>query len=146
MGDTDNFRTKARRAWRFLRDDLINFQNIGTLAAMAVCLLWIAGSVSSMQKIYDLQKRNAAKEREAALLALETAEIENELIFHQTAEYQELALREQGMALPEEKMLILPENSEYAINKHRAVEVADSAEAVSNWDEWVRFLFGGKNL
>ncbi|MDR2063174.1 MAG: hypothetical protein LBQ02_00045 [Candidatus Nomurabacteria bacterium] len=146
MGDTDNFRTKARRGWRFFRDDLLSFRNVGTLLAVVVCLLWIAGSISSMQKIYDLQKRNATKEREAALLELETAEIENELIFHQTAEYQELVLREQGMALPGEKMLILPENSEYATNKHRS-ETAEIAESsTSNWREWMKFLFGSKNL
>ncbi|MDR2336605.1 MAG: hypothetical protein LBE03_00675 [Candidatus Nomurabacteria bacterium] len=138
----DDFKTKIRRIRRFLRDELLNFQNIGTFVAIVICLLWIAGSVMSMQKIYTLQKRNATKEREAAILELETAEVENELIFHQTAEYQELALREQGMAFSNEKMLILPENSEYASNKHLTKTADTTQPQSSNWHEWVQFLFG----
>jgi hypothetical protein len=125
---------------------LLNFQNVGTLVAVVVCLLWIIGSISSMQKIYDLEKRNAAKEREAAILALETAEIENELIFHQTEEYQELALREQGLAREGEKMLILPENSPEASRKHQPETDEIIEPQISNWNEWMRFLFGAKKL
>jgi hypothetical protein len=76
---------------------------------------------------------------------LETDNLALQKRYYQTAEYQELAARESlALALPGERQLILPPNTQAAIDANK-IEVAsrpDPSQA-SNIEQWINFLFGG---
>ena len=67
--------------------------------------------------------------------------------YYQTQEYQELEVRERlGLAFPGESVVILPPNSQQATNSEQTI--ADQTAAiveVSNFQQWIRFLFGGNS-
>ena len=139
-------RTKIRKFQYWLKHDLFVFDNVVLMIAGICCLIWTWGSISSVTRNWSLAQELLARQREKALLELEveTLELENE--YYLSAEYQELAARKyQGKMQPGETMIYLPENSDYARNKH-SVESSLEAEATlsekSNFEQWMQFLFG----
>ena len=71
---------------------------------------------------------------------VETAELENE--YYRAEEYQELLARKYlNKQSSGEKMVVLPENSDAAKNKH-AVKVERKTEKTrSNFEKWMMYLF-----
>ncbi len=120
--------------------------NIVIAVAFVVGAGWAWASVGAMQRNFALQKEVDAKVRQQKLLELETQSLAFEQKYYKSAEYQELALRERmGLALPNERMLLLPPNTPAAkqadtklINKGTSSEVAES-----NMQQWMNFIFGG---
>ena len=74
-------------------------------------------------------------------MEVEAAELENE--YRRSDEYQELMARKYlDKQLPGEKMVVLPDNSETAKNKHKEVEQeAVAVEEYSNFEKWMKYLF-----
>ena len=76
---------------------------------------------------------------------VETAELENE--YYRSNEYQELMARKYAdKQLPGEKMVVMPENSEEARQKHKIIKVDENGEKntkeeYSNPEKWINFLF-----
>ena len=71
---------------------------------------------------------------------VEAQELENE--YYQTEEYQELMARNLlDKKLPGENMVVMPENSEAAKNKHQTVETTPVAKEYSNFEQWMMHLF-----
>lgn len=139
-------KTKLRKTHYSLKHDFFTFDNIILLVAAIFCLIWTWGSISSMTRNWSLAQELMGREREKALLELEveTLELENE--YYASAEYQELAARKyQGKMLAGETMVYLPNNSEAAKSKHSANSastVALPADEMTNFEQWMAFLFG----
>lgn len=113
--------------------------------AFLIAASWVWGSLGMMQRNYSLQKEVDLKKRQLELTELQRDKLDLQKRYYQTAEYQELAVRESlGLVRPGEKVLILPENSQAAkdadkTNDTTPVVVAQS----SNLEQWINFLFGG---
>ena len=79
---------------------------------------------------------------ELATVEVEAAELENE--YYKTDEYQELMARKHlDKKWAEENMVVMPENSEAAKNKHKEETVAEAEEKTTytNFEKWMKFLF-----
>ena len=139
-----NIRTKLRQFRYWLKHDLLVFDNVVLLVALAFCLAWTWGSISAMSRNWSLAQEIQNRRRELALLELEveTLELENE--YYASAEYQELASRKyQNKILPGETLVYLPENSFAARTKHANDATAETTVAeTSNIQQWLQFLFG----
>lgn len=138
-------KTRLRKVQYWLKHDLLIFDNVVLVVALACCLAWTWGSIDAMSRNWSLAQELMSRQREKALLELEveTLELENE--YYKSAEYQELAARKyQNKILPGETMIYLPANSEAARTKHKTTDDSDTvvATAMSNFEQWMAFLFG----
>ncbi len=123
--------------------------NVVIAVALIIGASWAWASVGAMQRNYTLQKEIDAKNRQEKLVQLETESLVFEQKYYQSAEYQELALREHlGLGDPGEKVLILPPNTQTAKNADQALTKKQSiaaAEPTSNFQQWTNFLFGANH-
>lgn len=86
-----------------------------------------------------------AKQTEMELLQLDVNKTKLENQYYASEEYQELEARKLlGKQLPGEVMVDLPNNSEIAKNKHPKLTLDERIEArkLSNFEQWLEFLFG----
>lgn len=138
--------TKIRKTQYWLKHNVFVFDNIIIFIALALCLIWTWGTISSMSRNWSLAQELSDKQREKALLELEveTLELENE--YYLSEEYQDIAARKyQNKMSPGETMIYLPNNSETAKNKHAEEDnTVDQlyADDTSNFNQWIKFLFG----
>lgn len=136
-----------RQFYYKLTHKYLTLNNIIMVIAFCVAAGWVWGSLNVMQRNYNLQKELDQKKQQLEIAELETANLELEKKYYQTEEYQDLAVRSSGLNLvePGEKVLILPSNSQAAKdadNSSTTVSQASSVE-VSNFQQWMTFLFGG---
>lgn len=140
------FRTKVRKSHYWLKHELLVFDNIILIIALALCFGFTWGAISSMSRNWSLAAEVASREREKALLELEVETLELENAYYLSEEYQELTARKyQGKKLPGETMIYLPKNSDYAKSKHSTPSSDNSATSLgemSNFEQWTKFLFG----
>lgn len=137
-----------RKTYYLIRHRYLTMNNVVMTIALLVGIGWAWASVGAMQRNYDLQKEVDDKARHQRLLELETQSLTFEQKYYQTAEYQELAVRERlNLAAPGEKMVLLPPNSQTAMQADMVVsEISQggTTEAESsNFQQWMNFLFGG---
>ena len=117
-------------------------ENVVLIVAVLLCLVWTYQSVAAMSRNWELSERLTAERKSLELLNLEveTAELQNE--YYQTDEYQELmARRNLDKQASGEKMVVMPENSEQARNKHKAEEKKIEEREMSNLEKWMAYLF-----
>ncbi len=137
---------KIRQAKYRFKNEWLTIENVAFVIAIAACLLWTWGSISSMSRNWSLAQELLSKQREKALLELEVETLELENDYYHSTEYQELAARKyQNKMLPGETMVILPDNSESARTKHAGTLGSTSNTLVnemSNFEQWMKFLFG----
>lgn len=121
--------------------------NIVMVVALVIAASWVWGSVTTMQRNYTLQKEVDDRKRQLELTKLEVATLEYQQNYYRSDEYKELAARERlGLALPDEKVLILPPNSEAAKQEPKApVATANDTSGASNFEQWMNFLFGNNS-
>ena len=140
------FQTRLRKGVYWFQHNVFVFDRMVIIVAVAICLFFVWGAVSSMSRNWTLAQELANRKREKLLLELEveTLELENE--YYVSTEYQELAARKyQNKKLPGETLVYLPANSESAKNKYSqdATPGATSLdETMSNFEQWLVFLFG----
>lgn len=138
MSVKDNLRrTKFR-----LKRDFFTLENIALLLAIVLCLVWTYQSIVAMSRNWKLSETLITEKKELELLnvEVEAAELENE--YYKTNEYQELMARKiLDKKLSGENMVILPDNSEEAKNKHRVVKVEKQEKSYSNFEKWMMYLF-----
>ena len=80
------------------------------------------------------------KNLELVSVEVEAAELENE--YYRSNEYQELMARKVlDKQLSGENMVVMPENSEEAKQKHKMEEQAAVEREYSNFEKWMMFLF-----
>lgn len=137
-------RGKVRQLKYKVKHDLLLIENIALISAVAVCLWFTYQSIVAMDRNWELTERlnMERKNLQLAEIEVEAAELTNEYL--QSAEYQELLARKlAGKQLPGEHLVALPENSEVAKLKHKAVTEAkeDEGEQYSNFEKWIMYLF-----
>ena len=101
-----------------------------------------------MQRNFTLQKELDDKSRQLIVAQLDTANAKLEQRYYQTDEYKELAVRQQlGLVTPGESVLILPPNSTdvKAADKAAKSEITVKVVPISNFTQWMNFLFGTNN-
>lgn len=99
-----------------------------------------------MERNFALQKQVDDKRRELQVTELQRDRFALEQRYYQTDEYRELAARESlGLVMPGESVLILPPNSQAAIDADASTgpRVVATQITESNLDQWLNFLFGG---
>ena len=138
---------KLQGEWRRLKfklkHDFLTVENVVLVMAIVLCLVWTYQSVAAMSRNWELSERLTAERKTLELLNIEveTAELANE--YYKTNEYQELVARKSlDKKFSGENMVVMPENSEAAKNKHKeeVKEVAEEAE-YSNMEKWMMYLF-----
>ncbi len=138
MSVKDNLRrTKFR-----LKRDFFTLENIALLLAIVLCLVWTYQSIVAMSRNWKLSETLITEKKELELLnvEVEAAELENE--YYKTNEYQELMARKiLDKKLSGENMMILPDNSEEAKNKHKVAKVEKQEKSYSNFEKWMMYLF-----
>ncbi len=127
-----------------LKHDFLTVENVVLLLATVLCFVWTYQSIAAMSRNWALSERLTTERKKLELLTIEveTAELTNE--YYKTAEYQELTARRiLDKKLPGENMVVLPENSEAAKNKHKEVAKEQAAEEkeYSNFEKWMMYLF-----
>jgi hypothetical protein len=127
----------------------LTLNNIVLAIGLVVAAGWVWGSLSVMQRNYNLQKELDDKSRQLVLAQLDTENAKLEQNYYHTEEYQELAVRQQlGLGTPGESVLILPPNSaavETASKKTVTIESSTKPVAETNLKQWLDFLFGNNS-
>ena len=139
-----SIKTNLRRLKFKLKHDFLTVENVVLAVAIVLCLAWTYQSIAAMSRNWELSEKltTERKELELAKLEVEMMELENE--YYKTNEYQELmARRNMDKKLPGENMVVLPENSEGAKNKHKEDKTGakQEDEKYSNFDKWMMYLF-----
>ena len=138
-----SIKTDLRRLKFKLKHDFLTVENVVLIIAIALCLAWTYQSIAAMSRNWQLSEKLTAerKELELARLEVEMMELENE--YYKTNEYQELmARRNSDKKLPGENMVVMPENSESAKNKHKGDKAVEQEETkYSNFDKCMMYLF-----
>jgi len=137
-----------RRLYYKISHKYFTLNNVVVVIAFVIAAGWVWGSLGVMQRNYALQKELESKTRQLTVAQLDTESAKLEQRYYNTDEYKELAVRERlGLVSPGESVLILPPNSEAAknIGKTDPTAVAVQITPVSNFTQWINFLFGSNN-
>lgn len=138
----NGIRSWVRRMKYRVKHDFWAVENVVLLLAIVLGSVWTFQSIKAMSRNWELTERLAAEKRSLELLRVEVemAELENE--YYKTEEYQELSARKfLDKKLPNENMVILPENTEEAKNKHGSIKEETAVKEYSNFEKWMKFLF-----
>jgi cell division protein FtsB len=140
----------TRRLYYHIRHKYFTLNNAVIVLAFAIAAGWVWGSLGVLQRNYTLQKQVDDKQQQLLVAQLDTETAQLQQRYYQTPEYQELAARQDfGLANPGESVLILPPNSQAAINADQAATTSESASSVGppvgNFEQWMNFLFGGNS-
>jgi len=138
-----SMKDSLRRIKFRLKHDFFTVENVVLILAIVLCLTWTYQSIAAMSRNWELSERLTTGHRELELLKMEveTAELENE--YYKTEEYQELLARKYLDKQAEgENMVVMPENSEEAKNKHINANIrGESKKDYSNFERWMMYLF-----
>lgn len=139
-------KNSLRRLRYKTRHDLLTVENVVLALAIILCLVWTYQSIVAMNRNWELSEKLTTERKKLELLTIEveTAELANE--YYKTDEYQELmARRLLDKKLPGENMVVMPENSEAAKNKHaeaeKTQEQTSAGREYSNFEKWMLYLF-----
>lgn len=128
-----------------IRHRIFTTNNIVVLVALFIAVSWAWGSVNVLQRNYALQREIDDKNRDLKLTQLKVDTERFQQSYYKSDEYKELAVRQRlGLVFPDEKVLILPANSEEAAksdSRNDAARVIDLQP--TNVEQWTNFLFGG---
>ena len=142
MVSMNTIKVKLRRLNYKMKHDFLTVENIVLLLAIILCLVCTYQSIVSMSRNWELSERLTAEKRELELLSVEVeaAELENQ--YYASNEYQELIARKSlDKEFPGENMVVMPENSEAARNKHQQTVAATQEKTYSNFEKWMMYLF-----
>ena len=137
-------KNSLRRMKFKLKHDFLTVENVVLGLAVILCLTWTYQSIAAMSRNWELSEKLTAERKELELVSLEVeaAELANE--YYKSDEYQELmARRNLDKKLSGENMVVMPENSEVAKNKHKESTGAVVVEqpGYSNFEKWMMYLF-----
>ena len=125
-----------------MKHDFLTVENVVLVLAIVLCLIWTYQSVTAMSRNWELTERLATEKKELELMGIEveTAELQNE--YYRSDEYQELLARKYlDKKFKDEKMVVMPDNSEEARNKHATVQKIVEEKEYSNFEKWMMYLF-----
>lgn len=132
-----------------MKHKYLNLNSLVLISAVFIALGFAWGSVNAMQRNYDLQREVNDKQQQLLIAELETETLEFEQRYYESREYQELEARKRlNLALPGEKVLVLPPNSQQSVESDKASSGTPSDNAddfeQSNIAQWMDFLLGGQ--
>lgn len=105
-----------------------------------ICFAW--SGITSLTRNWELERKVETLRLEKAKLEIEVANLQLEQQYYQTDEYKELVARsKQGKLAEGETMVIMPKNSDAALNKYKNTTTEETKEE-SNFSQWIKFLFG----
>ena len=136
-------KNSLRRVKFKFKHNFLTVENVVLMLAIALCLTWTYQSIAAMSRNWELSERltEERKKLELVTLEVEAAELTNE--YYKSNEYQELVARKNlDKKLPGENMVVMPENSEAAKNKHKEETSTEAKEQErSNIEKWMMYLF-----
>ncbi len=140
----NKIRNSLRRVKFGLKRDFLTVENVVLLFAIILCLVWTFQTITAMSRNWELSERLTEERKKLELISLEveSAELANE--YYKSNEYQELVARKNlDKKLPGENMVVMPENSEVAKNKHQdePKTLAMDEPEYTNFEKWMMFLF-----
>ena len=121
---------------------LLTIQNAGLAIAVIIALSWVWGSVVTLQKNYKYQRQVDENNQRIELTKLQNKTYEYQQAYFKSDEFLELTARAKlGLALPGERLVLLP--SSEGIKDTVSVQKASAvtADNESNFARWMRFLF-----
>jgi hypothetical protein len=130
--------------YRF-RNRIFTMNNIVVLVALFIAVSWAWGSVNVLQRNYVLQREIDDKKRDLQLTQLKVDTERFQQTYYKSDEYKELAVRQRlGLAFLDEKVLILPTNSNDASESDYRNDIRPTVILQpTNTEQWMNFLFGG---
>ncbi len=136
---------KNRNLQRFLyqlRHRYATTNNAVIAVAAFIAVSWAWGSVSVMERNYQLEREINDKQQQLKLVRLETEMLKYQQNYYQSDEFKELAARRDlGLVKPGEKVLILPQNTKTAENETPS-ETDQPVAVADNFRQWINFLTG----
>lgn len=122
----------------------MTIQNGAVALGLLIALSWSWGTVSTLQKNFQLQQEVDALEQEVQLADLQNQNLKFQQNYLRSNEFLELTAREKlGKAARGEKLVILPDSSGVQ-DQQTAKTPAKVTEQSSNVAQWMRFFFGNK--
>ena len=137
-------KSSLRRIKFKLKHDFFTVENIVLVVAIGLCLVWTYQSIAAMSRNWELSERLTEERKKLELISLEVEATELTNEYYKSNEYQELmARRNLDKKLSGENMVVMPENSETAKNKHKDELGAIAVEEpeYSNFEKWMMYLF-----
>lgn len=118
-------------------------QNGALVLALLIALSWSWGTVSTLQKNFQLQQEVDALQQEVELAQLQNQNLQFQQNYLRSNEFLEITAREKlGKAAKGEKLVILPDSSGVKDQATVAKTPAKTAEKSGNFSQWMRFFFG----
>ncbi len=143
MISMSGIKTKLRRLGFKLKHDYLSVENVVLILAVFLCLMWTYQSIMAMSRNWNLTEQLTTEKKSLELLNIEVeaAELENE--YYKSDEYQELLARKYlDKQFSGEKMVVMPDNSEEAKNKHKTIATTAKTENnYTNFEKWMMYLF-----
>lgn len=137
-----------RRLIYKVKNDYINLNNVVIMIAFVIAANFVWGSLQMMQRNFALQKELDDKSRQLIVAQLDTENAKLEQRYYKTDEYKELAVRQRlGLVTPGESLLVLPPNSAVVKKADKAYQAKTTVKIaqISNFGQWMNFLFGKNN-
>ena len=121
--------------------EFFSMGNIIEIIALVICLWFAFGTINAMSRNWQLKQKLQERKVEQARLQSEVEKLKLEQQYYQTEEYRELLARSKGNKMAEgETMVVLPRNSQDAIEKHLE-DKTFTANEKSNFEKWLDLLF-----
>ena len=131
-----------RRTKFKLKRDFFTLENVVLSLAIILCLVWTYQSVAAMSRNWKLSETLITEKKELELLNIEVEATELENEYYKTEEYQELMARKLlDKKLSGENMVVMPDNTEMAKEKHKTEKVEKVEKEYSNFEKWIMYLF-----
>ena len=135
---------KFKRLLYRVRHDYLTLNNVVVGVALCIALSWAWGSISAMQRNYELQQMVDRKRQQVELETLRVTLLEYESKYYESAEYLDLAVRQRlGLGSPGERQIIVGSTDDTTPETSTA-RTASEAQKESNFQQWMNFLFGGR--
>ena len=135
---------KFKRLFYRVRHDYLTLNNVVVGVACFIALSWAWGSISAMQRNYELQQMVDRKRQQVEVEKLRVTLLEYEGKYYESAEYLDLAVRQRlGLGSPGERQIIVASTDEVS-STSSATSTSSAPQAESNFQQWTNFLFGGR--
>ena len=136
----EKLRTELRRLRYYTKKDIFTFTNIATAVALIFAVACVYSTITATTRNWQLEQKLSNLRLERTRLQIEVDTLELEKKYYNTDEYLEMMARSKdGKMLEGETMVVLPKNTEKAINKYAEQDKVEKKR--NNFEEWLDFLF-----